>query len=142
MSLFAAYLSTAIPYIITVPLSAIIAAMGGIMYALATCGEMVIVARFFLGSSNGMGLVVAQAYIGQTAKGINGKVSPSIEKMLFFYSICMTASLIASMGESFAFFVFYTSKGGFTWWAPIYSYIIYQEFISFAKRVEEYTKVK
>ena len=99
MSLAATYLSTVIPYIIAIPLSTVLLVVGGLIYALATHGEMVIMARFLFGSASGLGLVVAQTYIGETAKGISGKTPPSIENMLFFYSISFTASMIVSMGE-------------------------------------------
>lgn len=98
MSLLAAYLSTAIPYLYTIPLTCCIAAVGGLMYALASHGVMVIVARFLFGTTNGLSLVLAQAYIGRTARENKGN-GPSIEKMLLFYSIAISASLIAATGE-------------------------------------------
>ena len=95
MSLVAAYLSTAIPYLYTIPLTCCIAAVGGLVYALASHGMMVIVARFLFGTTNGLSLVLTQAYIGRENKKKRG---PTVEKMLLFYSITMSSSLIAATG--------------------------------------------
>ena len=95
MSLVAAYLSTATPYLYTIPLTCCIAAVGGLVYALASHGVMVIVARFLFGTTNGLSLVLAQAYIGRENKRKRG---PTVEKMLLFYSITMSSSLIAATG--------------------------------------------
>lgn len=99
MSLVAAYLSTAIPYRYTIPLTCCIAAVGGLVYALAIHGLMVIIARFLFGTTNGLSLVLAQAYIGWIARENKHKNGPSIEKLLLFYSITISVSLIAATGQ-------------------------------------------
>ena len=69
------------------------------MYALASHGVMVIVARFLFGTTNGLSMVLAQAYIGWTARENKWKKGPSIEKLLLFYSITISVSLIAATGQ-------------------------------------------
>lgn len=69
------------------------------MYALAIHGLMVIIARFLFGTTNGLSLVLAQAYIGWIARENKHKNGPSIEKLLLFYSITISVSLIAATGQ-------------------------------------------
>ena len=98
-SLLAGYLSTSVSYIYLIPLTSSLAAMGGLMYALAVHGVMVIAARFLFGATSGFGLVLAQSYIGKISQEKLTRKGPSIEQYFLFYSVLANLSVFGTTGK-------------------------------------------
>ena len=100
MSAFAAAcLSHPFPYFYNILFTSAVGAAGGVLYALAINGWMVIAARFLSGVCAGLGVVFTQSYIGRTVGNSPRKGRNKKELLFLLYSVTVNISYIMATGK-------------------------------------------
>lgn len=98
-SFAAACLSHPFPYFYKILFTSTVGGVGGLLYALAINGWMVIVSRFISGVSVGLGVVFTQSYIGRTVGNAPRKGRNKKELLFILYSITVNISYIVATGK-------------------------------------------
>lgn len=98
-SFAAAFLSHPFPYFYNILFTCVVGGAGGVLYALATNGWMVVAARFLSGACAGLGVVFTQSYIGRTVGNVPRKGRNKKELLFLLYSVTVNISYVMATGE-------------------------------------------
>lgn len=102
-SFAAACLSHPFPYFYNILFTCTVGGAGGLLYALAINGWMVVAARFLSGVCSGLGIVFTYSYIGRTVENCPGKGRNKKELLFLLYSAAVNMSYITATGKALIF---------------------------------------
>ena len=98
-SFAAACLSHPFPYFYKILFTSAVGGTGGLLYALAVNGWMVVAARLISGGCVGLGVVFTQSYIGRTVENVPRKGRNKKELLFILYSITVNVSYLVATGK-------------------------------------------